>query len=63
MKASMDSNGVITIKAETPMESYALAAWSNKALIKVDDIQRMEEFYIRSSLLLVDYISPESGDE
>jgi hypothetical protein len=63
MKASMDSNGVITIKAETPMEQYVLGLWADKALIKVDDHRRMEEFYFRSSLLIIDHSDPENGDE
>lgn len=54
MKAFMNESGVITIKAETSAESWALGQWSRLALIKVHDLERNEAFHFRGSMILID---------
>lgn len=53
MKASIDANGVITLQAETSVESYALKKWSDHALVEVIDVARRENCYWRGSQLVV----------
>lgn len=42
MKAEIDEKGLMTIKAETPMEAYALRQWSRDAFIDMADRPRFE---------------------
>lgn len=56
MKATMDETGCITIKAETPLESFALRKWCEVAMRKVERFNdtKPEYSYISTQHLLVD---------
>lgn len=58
MKASMDSKGVITLKAETGAEAFALQQWMGKASIPVNDLQRCLNNHWNPSWLAVDATGP-----
>lgn len=36
MKADLDSEGVLTITAESPIEAFALRRWAKEAFVNVD---------------------------
>lgn len=61
MKVSLDARGLMTVKAETPTEAWALKNWADQALIKVDDTQRMLKTHWRSDMLLIDASEPENA--
>jgi len=60
MKATMNAQGVITLKAETSLEGFALARWAELALIPVNDMERREACHWRCSMLIVDGTPPEA---
>lgn len=51
MKAELDENGVLTVSAENPLESYALRKWITEVGNKAKLIDGRE--YLDSSSLLV----------
>jgi hypothetical protein len=63
MKAAMDANGVITIKAESELESFALGAWARKAVIDVTaspSLNLQEDSLIRGRYVVIDASVPQS---
>jgi hypothetical protein len=54
MKAEMDESGVITIKAESGLEAYALDKWSQSSIIFGKHLQYAENSLIRGSRLIID---------
>jgi len=54
MKAEMSEDGVITIRPESSIEAYALDQWSMSAMVRQDDLQRMEAYHWRGSFIIVD---------
>lgn len=55
MKAEIDEQGCLTVKAETPLESYALARW-NEGLL-------MPQGTAKSVLLIDVYVRDEKSNE
>ena len=59
MKATMDSQGMITISAENGVEAFALSEWDKKANIEVDDQMRMLKRHINPVWLCINANDPE----
>ena len=61
MKATMDANGMITLKAESSLEAYALKKWMDSAWICQEDIKRARTGHWSSGHLCVDARNPEEA--
>ncbi|WOH61940.1 hypothetical protein [Bradyrhizobium sp. BWC-3-1] len=59
MIATMDTCGVITLKAETSLEGYALRKWMEQAGIQTNDMLRREQLHWRGSMLMADGNPPD----
>jgi len=53
MKAELDEHGVLTVKPETPTESYALKKWAQEAWVPAEDVKRLESGHIRGSMIVI----------
>lgn len=58
MIANMNANGIITLKAETQLEAYALRKWAESAYVGQSNIKTCEPGHWRSSALMVDASAP-----
>lgn len=54
MKATMDKFGVITLKAETSVESFALCHWRDVAIVRQSDVLRNEQYHWRGTMIVID---------
>lgn len=57
MIATMDENGVLTIKPETPVEAFALKTWSDSY-----DFTQEAQRVGRKSILLIDANLPKATE-
>ena len=63
MKATMDKFGVITLKAETSLESYALGRWAEQARIQTSDLARNLGMHWDPRMLIIDGSLSENKQE
>ena len=56
MTCNLDKTGLMTIKAETDLEGYALTKWSNEVMSLSKDIKESKNgsYYIDGSKILID---------